>query len=161
MKIKIEKWIVDKEYNDVSYKMVGIEKCCDKILNSKNISINNEYCEDDNYSDDNTYSVKLVRQEEDRDPWEDFSQTQFYYEKIGFCPFCGDEIKIEFIGEVDKTEEYKELQKQREETWNKCRKTDSKKKENDLQKQVYELDSKLNEFHMSDDFYNFITKEEI
>lgn len=151
MKIKVEKWITD-EYGTVSYKIKSIEKCCNKLTNSMNISINNEYCEDDNYSEDNTYAVKLVRTEEDCDPWEDFSQTRYYYEKIDFCPFCGEQIKIEFIGEVDKQEELKQLEKEREEVWNKCKKTDSKKKEQELQQRVYELDNKINDILTNDDF---------
>lgn len=47
MKIKVEKWITD-EYDNISYKIKSIEKCCDKLTNSKNISINTDYCEGDN-----------------------------------------------------------------------------------------------------------------
>jgi hypothetical protein len=151
MKIKVEKWITD-EYGDTSYKIKSIEKCCNKLTNSMNISINNEYCEDDNYSDDNTYAVKLIRKEKETDPWEDYSQTNYYYEKIGFCPFCGEKIEIEFIGEVDKQEELKQLQQERDEIWKKCRKTDSKKKEQEFENKVHELDSKINDILTNDDF---------
>lgn len=156
MKIKVEKWIID-EYNDISYKIKSIEKCCNKLTNSMNITINNEYCENENYCGDNTYSVKLVRKEEEGIPWEDYTETNYYYEKIDFCPFCGEKIEIEFIGEIDKQEELELLRKEREDTWKKCCKTDSKKKEYDLQQQVYELDNKINTIHMNDDF----TKEEV
>ena len=162
MKIKVEKWITD-EYDNVSYKIKEIHKCCDKLINSKNISANAEYCEDEHYTGDNTYedcsySVKLVRKEEEGIPWEDYTETRFYYEKIGFCPFCGEKIEIEISDEViDKQEEITQLEKEREETWDKCRKTDSKKKEQELQKRVRQLDNKINEIHMNDDF----TKEEI
>jgi DNA repair exonuclease SbcCD ATPase subunit len=157
MKIKIEKWITD-EYDNVSYKIKEIHKCCNKLINSQNISVNAEYCEDEHYTGDNTYSVKLVRKEEEGIPWEDYTETRFYYEKIDYCPFCGEKIEIELSNEViDKQEELKQLEKEREEVWSKCRKTDSKKKEQELQKRVRELDDKMNEIHMNDDF----TKEEV
>jgi DNA repair exonuclease SbcCD ATPase subunit len=157
MKIKVEKWITD-EYENKSYKIKSIEKCCDKLTNSNNISINNDYCEGDNSYDDDSYSVKLVRKEEEGIPWEDYMETNYYYEKIDFCPFCGEKIEIEFMDEVvDKQEELKQLRKEREEVWSKCRKTDSKKKEQELQKRVRELDDKISEIHMNDDF----TKEEV
>ena len=152
MKIKVEKWIVDDKYNDVSYKILSIVPCCNKLTKSKNISINNKYSEDDIYSDDNTYSVKLIRKEEEGIPWEDYSETNFYYEKIDYCPFCGEKINIEFVGEINKTEEYNKLEKERETLWNKCRKIDSKKKYNELYKQVQALDNMLNVILINDDF---------
>ena len=51
------------------------------------------------------------------------------------------------IGEEDRTEEYLELKKQRDDLWKKCRRTDSKKKENELRKQVQELDGKIEWFY--------------
>ena len=50
----------------------------------------------------------------------------------------------------------KQLRKEREETWDKCRKTDSKKEEYELQQRVHELDNMMNEIHINDDF----TKED-
>ena len=156
MKIKVEKWITDG-YGDTSYKIKEIEKCCDKLTNSKNISINAKYCEGDNSYEDDSYSVKLVREVEESIPWEHDAETNFYYEKIDFCPFCGDKIKIEISDEViDKQEELELLEKERENTWDKCRKTDSKKEEYELQQKVHELDNKINSIYMNDDF----TKEE-
>ena len=157
MKIKVEAWITD-EYENKSFKIKEIHKCCDQLINSKNININAEYCEDEHYCGDNTYSVKLIRKEEEGIPWEDYTETNFYYEKIDFCPFCGEIIEIEFISNVvDKQEELESLRKEREEIWSKCRKTDSKKKEHELQQRVHELDNEINEIHMNDDF----TKEEV
>lgn len=157
MKIKVEKWITD-EYDNVSYKIKSIEKCCDKLTNSKNISINNKYSEGDNSYEDDSYSVKLVRKEEEGVPWEDYIETNYYYEKIDFCPFCGSPIIIEFSDEViDKQEELKQLREERQIVWDKCCKTDSKNKEKELQQQVYELDNKMNDIHTNDDF----TKEEV
>jgi hypothetical protein len=69
-----------------------------------------------------------------------------------YCPFCGETINIEVVNEVDKNDEYKLLQEKRSLLWKKCCKTDSKKKEYELNKQVRELDNKINSMHMSDDF---------
>lgn len=146
MKIKVEKWIVGHE---VSYKILDIEKCCDKLINSKNISINTEFDEhEDCYNEDKmNYSVKLVRSEYDEEVGD-----IYYYEKVDFCPWCGKPITIEIVNEVDKTEEYKLLQEQRDALWKKCCKTDSKKKESQLREQVRELDNKINNMLTSDDF---------
>lgn len=149
MKIKVEKWIIDGE---VSYKVLNIERCCDKLINSKNTRLNKAYDEHGcyDYDSEEDYSVKLFRKEEWTD-WEDtFSEN--YYEKIDYCPFCGEKIIVEIVNEIDKTGEYKELQKQRSELWKKCCKTDSKKKEETLRQQVNELDIKINNILTSDDF---------
>ena len=158
MKIKVEKWITGEYENDISYKIKSIEKCCDKLTNSNNISINSEYCEGDNSYDDNSYSVKLVRKEEEQEPYENYTNTCYYYEKIDYCPFCGNKIEVEISDKVvDKQEDLNQLEIERQETWDKCRKTDSKTKEHEFQQQVYELDNKMNSIHTNDDF----TKEEV
>ena len=153
MKIKVEKWITD-EYNK-SYKIISIDKCCDKLIKSKNTSINHGLDDFDPYygedEDDINYSVKLARDEYDYDGWNDT-----YYEKINYCPWCGSRIEVEIVNTINKTEEYKSLQQKRNELWGKCCKTDSKKKGQDLQEQVRLLDIQINKMLISDDF----TKEE-
>lgn len=151
MEIKVEKWIVD---GNVSYKILSIDKCCDKLINSKNTTINNGLDEFNNYYDEDqdSYSVKIARDEYDYDGWNDT-----YYEAINYCPWCGSRIEIEVINVIDKTEEYLSLRKERDTLWEKCRKTDSKKQENELEQQVRELDKKSNGMYISDDF----TKEEV
>jgi formate dehydrogenase maturation protein FdhE len=147
MKIKVGKCIVHNKFGDhESYKIINIERCCDKLINSKNISLNTKYDEYENY-DIQEYSVKLIRNEEGYDEYRDT-----FYEKINYCPFCGSKIIIEIVNEVDKTEEYKNLEKEREALWKKCCKTDSKKKAQILNQQVRELDGKINNILDSDDF---------
>lgn len=148
MKIKVEKWITD-EYNK-SYKIISIDKCCDKLINSKNICIANESDEFETYYDDETddnYSVKICREEKDYEGW-----TDYFYESIKYCPHCGEKIEIEIVNTVDKQEELEQLRKERDLLWKKCCKTNSKKKEHELQQQVRELDNKINYIHISDDF---------
>jgi hypothetical protein len=153
MKIKVEKWIID---DNTSYKILSIEQCCDKIIKSENISINNELDDFNPYYKDNTkdinYSVKLIKNEYGYD-----GRNDTYYETINYCPWCGEKIEIEIINTIDKTEEYKSLQQERNLLWGKCCRTDSKKKEYELQSKVTELDKKINSMLISDDF----TKESV
>lgn len=48
--------------------------------------------------------------------------------------------------EQDLSGKYQELSKERAELWKQCQKTDSKKKEAQLQDQVHELDRKINQY---------------
>lgn len=143
MEIKIEKWITE---DGNSYKILKIEKCCDKILKSSNITLNSEFSEDDTYEDEKGYSVKLIRKETDYEGY-----TDYFYETIRFCPFCGKSIGIQIVNEVDKTDEYKTLTNEREILWKKCCKTDSRKKEQELREKVRELDNKINKILEDDD----------
>ena len=145
MKIEVSKWTFD---GNTSYKILNIKECCSKLTNSMNISINTDFDEfDDLHSDEQEYSVKLVNVEYD----EEVGDT-YRHEKIDFCPFCGEPIEIKIIEELDKTEEYELLKTERENLWKKCCKTDSKKKEQELRKQVYELDKKINDIWENDGF---------
>ena len=152
MKIKVEKWITD---GTISYKIISIEKCCDKLIDSKVTSINTAYdryqCYD--YGNDYIYSVKLVQEEYDYDGYID----ETYNEEINYCPWCGSRIEVEIVNTIDKTEEYKTLQQKRNELWKKCCNTDSKNKECKLKEQVRALDIQINNLLTSDDF----TKEEV
>ena len=65
---------------------------------------------------------------------------------IRFCPHCGEEIQIHVSEEQDLSGKYQELSKERAELWKQCQKTDSKKKEAQLQDQVHELDRKINQY---------------
>lgn len=45
------------------------------------------------------------------------------------------------------SDKYKKLTKQRDELWKKCQRTDSKKEELELSKQVRKLDKQINDFY--------------
>ena len=60
--------------------------------------------------------------------------------------FIGEEIQIHVSEEQDLSGKYQELSKERAELWKRCQKTDSKKKEAQLQDQVHELDRKINQY---------------
>lgn len=64
--------------------------------------------------------------------------------KLNQIQICGETIEITVVGEEDVDEYYKFLSKQREELWKKYCRTDSKKKSEELRKQVQELDDQIN-----------------
>lgn len=96
MKIKAEKWIIDK---DVSYKILEVHKCCQKLIyNNGYIDINREF--DESGNDDDYYTVKIHRDEICNTFGEDFYHK--YYETINYCPFCGSPILIDIVSTIDK-----------------------------------------------------------
>lgn len=148
-KIKIE-LIKLKFDGSVSYKYKPFKYCCEAITKNRTIEFTEEsstYDFYDTYDDDNItlphFASWLSETVKD---WEDEWENEYYY-PIKFCPHCGEPIEIVVISEEDRTEEYLELKKQRDDLWKKCRRTDSKKKENELRKQVQELDGKIEWFY--------------
>lgn len=141
MKIQVEKWIFDGER---SYKIIQAEKCCDKILNSQVVVLNDEY----ENGDDTDYSVKLQKYEH---YWDYEDEIEDYtYEPIKYCPFCGEEIEIEIVNTVDKNEEYPELKNKRKELWDKYKNTDSIKELQSLKPIINSLDKEINEMYECD-----------
>ena len=76
---------------------------------------------------------------------DEFEQTDNY--PIEFCPHCGEKIDISVVDEIDISDKYNELTKQREELWKKCQRTDSKKEAAELRKKVMKLDDQINDFY--------------
>lgn len=76
------------------------------------------------------------------DEWE---QTDNY--PIQFCPHCGEKIEISVVDEIDMSDKYEELTKQRDELWKRCQRTDSKKEDYELRKQVRKLDYQIDDFY--------------
>ena len=149
MEIKVEKWITDEV---VSFKILGIEKCCDKLINSKNITVNNEF--------DEEYLVKLCGESMDYTTYDDYDFPTPYYETINYCPFCGSPIFIEITNTIDKTKEYDALRKEREILWDKCKKTDSKNEELLLKEQIKEIDKRTNDMLTSDNFKDYFNRKQ-
>lgn len=146
MKIKL----IKLKFNDThSYKYKPFAYCCDEIQSDKAIiftgkdisDIGGEY-EDDGISIPQfcTSHTEVITCYEDE--WE---QTDNY--PIQFCPHCGEKIEISVVDEIDVSYTYNELSKQREELWEKCQRTDSKKKESELREQVGKLDNQINDFY--------------
>ena len=146
--MKIE--LIKLKFNDTcAYKYKSFKHCCDEIQNDKAIVFTDEDINDidGEYEDDGFFIPQFCASYTEiitsyEDEWE---QTNNY--PIRFCPHCGEKIEISVVDEINVSGEYEELTKQREELWMKCQKTDSKKKEFELTKQVRELDKQINDFY--------------
>lgn len=144
MQLQVEKWIINKTNCEYSYHIAGLEKCCDKLINSQNITINAEY--------DEPYSVNLIHNEYYE--WGEVC-NDVDYEEILYCPFCGEKIEIEIIKEVDILDKYNELSKIEHELIYKRNHTDSKKEESELQNMIGLVQLDLNNMLSSDDFSRY------
>ena len=131
MTMKIE--LIKLRFNQTfSYKYKSFTYCCDALKNNPCILFT-----DEDVMSDPSYSI--FRDLEDE--WEETENIP-----IRFCPHCGEEIQIHVSEEQDLSGKYQELSKERAELWKQCQKTDSKKKEAQLQDQVHELDRKINQY---------------
>lgn len=145
--MKIE--LIRLKFNDThSYKYKPFTHCCDEIQNDKAVIFTGEDLvhSDDCWDDERciprfcTSYTEVITSYEDE--WEQIDNYP-----IQFCPHCGKKIEIEVVDEIDVSEKYNELSKQRKELWKKCQETDSKKKEFELREQVRKLDNQINDFY--------------
>lgn len=151
--MKIE--LIRLKFDDThSYKYKPFKYCCDEIQNDKAIVFTGEDINDigGEYEDDNVSIPQLCTSHTEvitsyEDEWE---QTDNY--PIQFCPHCGEKIEISVVEEIDVSDKYNGLIKQREELWKKCQITDSKKKEFELREQVGKLDKQINSFYWLDEW---------
>lgn len=150
--MKIE--LIKLKFNDTcAYKYKPFAHCCDEIQNDKAIIFTGEDLaySDDCWNDERyipqfcTSHTEVITSYEDE--WE---QADNY--PIQFCPHCGEKIEISVVDEIDVSDKYNELSKQRNELWKKCRRTDSKKKEYELREQVGKLDKQINGFYWLDEW---------
>lgn len=143
--MKIE--FIKLKFNDThSYKYKTFTHCCNEIQNDKAVIFIGEDIIGE-YDDDGIYIPQFCTSyTETFTSWGDeFENTDNY--PIQFCPHCGEKIEIEVVDEINVSEKYNELTKLREELWKKCQRTDSKKKEHELRKQVIKLDDQINGFY--------------
>ena len=145
--MKIE--LIRLKFNDThSYKYNPFKYCCDEIQSDKSSVFTGEgLVHSDDCWDGERYvpggctsHTEVITSYEDE--WE---QTDNY--PIQFCPHCGEMIEISVVDEIDVSDKYNELSKQRKELWKKCQRTDSKKKEVELREQVRKLDNQINGFY--------------
>ena len=149
--MKIE--LIRLKFNNThSYKYKPFQYCCDEIHQNDCIIFTNEdlsplkHIDDDNFIPQFcTSHTEVITSYEDE--WE---QTDNY--PIQFCPHCGKKIEISVVDEIDVSDKYNELSKQRKELWKKCQRTDSKKKEVELREQVRKLDKQIDSFYWLDEW---------
>ena len=159
MKIKL----IRHRFNDTrGYKYKPFYYCCDKIKDNPRIVFSNEVeldvnDLDDCLDDECTFPAFAIWHSETVHSWEDEWENDYYY-KISHCPFCGEQIEISVVGEEDVDDYYKSLGRQREESWKKYNKTDSKKKAQELYEQVHELDNKIDWLYQLAEYENIKEK---
>lgn len=152
MIMKIE--LIRQKFNGTrEYKYKPFSWCCDKIQENPCIVFSDEIYTDDDIDDECTFPSFALWYSEVIKDWDDEYEEDTYY-KINYCPFCGESIEISVVGEEDIDECYKVLSKQRDELWKKYKRTDSKKKSEELRKQVRELDDKINWFYHLAEYEN-------
>lgn len=147
--------LIKLKFNDTCvYKYKPFTYCCDEIQSDKAIVFTGEDINDigGEYEDDGVYIPQLCTSHTEvitsyEDEWE---QTDNY--PIQFCPHCGEKIEISVVDEIDVSDKYEKLTKQRDELWERCRRTDSKKKESELREQVGKLDKQINSFYWLDEW---------
>lgn len=149
--MKIE--LIKLKFNDThSYKYKPFHYCCEEIDGNECIELTKEDMvtssfikEDDGI--DGCYLPKLcISHTETITSYEDEWEITNNY-PIRFCPYCGEKIYIKVVKEIDVSDKYNELTKQREELWKKCQRTDSKREESKLKEQVRDLDDQINDFY--------------
>ena len=157
--MKIE--LIKLKFNDThSYKYKAFNYYCDEIQNDKAvIFIGEDLVHSDDCWDDERYIPRFCTSYTEvitsyEDEWE---QTDNY--PIQFCPHCGEKIEIEVVDEIDVSEKYNELTKQRDELWKKCQRTDSKKEESGLREQVRKLDNQINDFYCFNEFKEWVNRK--
>lgn len=137
-----------------SYKYNPFKHCCDEIQKDKTIVFTGEDINDidGEYEDDGIYIPQFCTSyTQTVGSWEDeWEQTDNF--PIKFCPHCGEKIEISVVDKIDVSDKYEELTKQRDELWERCQRTDSKKKESELREQVGKLDKQIDSFYWLDEW---------
>lgn len=144
MKLQLEKWTFD---GSISYKLVNLDLCCDKITDNKVIDFHNGWFSDSYgcYAE-NKIGIALHEMSPNLD-CDGYLETYDEYYEIRHCPFCGAEIHIEIVSEVDKTDEYLNLQTKVYDLRKEINKCDSKKKSYELECEFRKTDTELNSFY--------------
>ena len=143
MILNLAKWTFD---GSESYKIVDIKPCCDTITHTNIIDLRNGWFNNSEFYYEAEIGIALHEENAYIDE-DDYLNTNDKYYKINHCPFCGAEIHIKIVSEIDKTEEYKTLEKEVNALREKTRKCDSKKKSYELENEVRKLDNELNNFY--------------
>ena len=149
MKIELIRLIFD---NGHSYKYKPFKCCCEEIDRNECIELTDEdmvtssFVKEDE-GIDGCFSPKLCISHTKTIPYyeDEFEITNNY--PIRFCPYCGEKVDIKVVAEIDVSDKYNELSKRRNELWDKCRRTDSKKEDYELREQVGKLDKQIKDFY--------------
>ena len=142
MNIKLNGYKIDT-LNSTEYKILSINKCCDKILRSAAINLHNEPTD----SQENIYKPMVAILYRDIVA----GGVDFYrYYKINYCPFCGEKINIEIDSVEDVTEKYNKIKEKRYNLRQMLRDCDSKSMERKLEEKIRELNKKIDYYFETD-----------
>ena len=141
--MKIE--LIKQKFDGIEkYKYKPFSWCCNNIKENPCISFDNDlYENEDDYEEDYLPGFAIFHTIPYGDWDSDYIWEQSVYYKINHCPFCGEPIEIVVVAEEDIDELYRSLSKQHDELWKKYNRTDSKKKAAELEKQIKELNDKI------------------
>lgn len=142
MKIKLEKWIVDKENEEYSYHIVDINKCCDKLINSPIITFG--------VDTKDSYSASMYQE------WECDFGYDYIDEEIQYCPFCGEKIEIEIVNTIDKEDDYNRLYDSIKDLLRKRNSCDNIGKRDEIQQEICSINQKIHEMITSDSVEDFL-----
>jgi len=147
---------VSEDWYNISYKIRDCVYCCEGIKCIPNIDFYYECAENTHnpFEDDGCDKDLGIMLEETRvynDGWyDDCDFEENYYYKLDYCPCCGEKIEVEVVNNVDVSDEFIDLKKERDKVHKKCMNTDSKKKEQEYLNQRRELDMKIESFYHTD-----------
>lgn len=127
--------------DEYTYKYYPFQYCCEQLKDYPAIEFDTELDDSLNENwEDVVPRFSIMREE----PvvWEDYTDT--IYTKINYCPFCGQKININIVGEEDWTARYASLEAEKDAKKAKMNKTDSKTESARLEKEIGEINYKLN-----------------
>lgn len=156
MIVELKKILVDDDC--IIYKIKNITKCCDKVINSKAIYINDNFSSDEIYYDPENppYSAKIASDIENYD----MEYDEINYIKINYCPFCGKPIIIKIVEEIDMIKKFKQMEEERDIYYKKALKSINRSKIKEMYDKSLELDSKINEILRCDTLESYIERNE-
>lgn len=149
MKIELIKqtFDFDDNYKCTGYKYKPFKWCCEKIASNPVIDFIGEPTSDESDYNNIIPSIALTRMDIEYDYDSPMTWENYIYYKINHCPFCGEPIEISIVREEDVSDVYSHLTEWRDKLWKKHNRTDSKKKCEELEKEVRKLDYIINWFH--------------
>lgn len=143
MQVELKKQIFNKTRG---FKIHSIRWCCDRLKNNPIIGLFDEYAVDNTEEEESDtpgimlQNMEVVKSYEDE--WEEYT-----YYRLNFCPFCGEQIHVSIIKEEDISDQFEAMNRSREELRKMANRTDSKKKERELNMEIRKINDKIESFY--------------
>lgn len=127
-----------------TYKYKPLEWCCRELKDNPCVNLCSEDIVNVDYDDDGRFQPKMCIADNYEDGDYEYHWMTTDNHPIKFCPFCGEKITISIVGEEDHSKELEILEAEREKVLKDIRRTDSKKKTEELNDQRRTLDNRIN-----------------